>query len=371
MTYELASVYDSTNFFNQFSFFSAFNLPIFLYTSDPTHGFVQYVDANTARTSGLTRIVNNTQIYVGVDNLTTLNYPTNNAVPDSDVPASTANGRKSVRLESRQTFDWGLLIADFAHIPSSICGTWPAYWTYNYAEDPYGEVDIIEGVNNQIGDVISMHTGARCRLDDDPQNQTGTDVRTDCSLSTNYVDGCGVSGPLNSYGDLFNAQGGGVWVLWLDKDDLAVWMFPRMEVPDDIVKGTELTLNNWGKSLLHFKSHTGCRAMDQWRNQTIIFNIDFCGENASGSNWNQPASSSSSQSCADSTSFSSCEAYVAANPQAFSNSYFLINSVRVYQSRNPASINESLSNDAVGTRISPGNILLMVVGWALVVGWFS
>uniref|UniRef100_A0A093V9M9 Putative endo-1,3(4)-beta-glucanase n=1 Tax=Talaromyces marneffei PM1 TaxID=1077442 RepID=A0A093V9M9_TALMA len=186
MTYELASVYDSTNFFNQFSFFSAFNLPIFLYTSDPTHGFVQYVDANTARTSGLTRIVNNTQIYVGVDNLTTLNYPTNNAVPDSDVPASTANGRKSVRLESRQTFDWGLLIADFAHIPSSICGTWPAYWTYNYAEDPYGEVDIIEGVNNQIGDVISMHTGARCRLDDDPQNQTGTDSEPEANANNRF-----------------------------------------------------------------------------------------------------------------------------------------------------------------------------------------
>jgi hypothetical protein len=242
----------------------------FIQTSDPTHGFVQYVDANTAQTTGLAQIINNKQIYVGVDNLTTLNYPIDSSFADSDVPARIANGRKSVRLESRQTFDQGVLIADFAHIPSSICGTWPAYWTYDYAENPYGEVDIIEGVNNQIGDVISLHTSASCRLKADPQIQTGTDVRTDCSLSTNYVDGCGVSGPSNSYGDSFNLQGGGVWALWLDKDDLAVWMFPRMGIPDDIVKGKELTLNDWGKPLLHFKSHIECRVMDQWRNQTIV-----------------------------------------------------------------------------------------------------
>ena len=178
-----------------------------------------------------------------------------------------------MRLESRQTFDQGILIADFAHLPSSACGTWPAYWTYDYAEDPYGEVDIIEGDNNQIGDVISLHTGATCRLKDDPQSQSGTDIRNDCSLTTNYLDGCGVSGPSNSYGDLFNAQGGGVWAMWLDKDDLAIWMFPRMLVPDDIVRGKQLTQSHWGKPLLHLKSHPGCRVMDQWKNQTIVSDV--------------------------------------------------------------------------------------------------
>ncbi|KAF5016056.1 hypothetical protein F66182_12390, partial [Fusarium sp. NRRL 66182] len=255
MTYELTFTYNYTNFFDQFSFFTA---------SDPTHGFVQYVNANTAQALGLAQIVNNTQTYIGVDNLTTLNYP------GGDPPTDRiANGRKSIRLESRQTFDQGVLIADFAHLPSSVCGTWPAYWTYDHAEDPYGEVDIIEGANNQIGDIMSLHTSAACTLNVDPQSQTGTDVRTDCSLATNYVDGCGVSGQSNSYGDPFNAQGGGVWALWLDNDDLAVWMFPRLSIPDDIAHGKELTLKTWGKPLLHFKSQTGCRVMDQWKNQTI------------------------------------------------------------------------------------------------------
>ncbi|EED22418.1 conserved hypothetical protein [Talaromyces stipitatus ATCC 10500] len=362
MAYQLVSLYDHTNFFNQFTFFTA---------SDPTHGYVQYVDANTAQASGLAQMVNTNQIYLGVDNVTILNYPNGSIVTDSDDSASIAKaGRKSVRLESRQTFDQGLLIADFAHIPNSICGTWPAYWIYDYGEDPYGEVDIIEGVNDQVGDDISLHTSARCNLTADPQSETGTNVRTDCSLATNYIDGCGVSGPSNTYGDPFNAQGGGVWALWLDKDDLAVWMFPRTAIPDDIIKGQELTPKNWGKPLLHFKSHLGCRVSEQWKNQTIIFNIDFCGENASGSNWNESASSSAPQSCADSTKYSSCEAYVAANPRVFSNSYFLINSVKLYQSRIPLAAHENSSNGAVGARGSPGYIALwLMLAWSLVAHW--
>jgi hypothetical protein len=39
------------------------------------------------------------------------------------------NGRMSVRLESKQSYNQGLIIADIAHMPGSICGTWPAFWT--------------------------------------------------------------------------------------------------------------------------------------------------------------------------------------------------------------------------------------------------
>lgn len=233
---------------------------------DPTSGYVQYVDANTAQTSGLARVVNENQVYLGVDNSTIINRSNNNDAP---------SGRKSIRLESLYTFDRGILIADFAHVPNSECGTWPAYWTYDYSENPYGEVDILEGANDQIGDIISMHTSAQCRLVDDPKSQSGTEVRTDCSLKTNYVDGCGVSGPPNSYGDAFNAQDGGLWALRLDADDLVVWLFPRHSIPQDIANGAELTLKDWGTPLLHFKSYTGCRVSEQWKNQTVVCDLLF------------------------------------------------------------------------------------------------
>lgn len=115
-----------------------------------------------------------------------------------------------------------------------------------------------------------MHTSAPCRLNINPTGQSGTDVQTDCSLTTNYMDGCGVSGPSNSYGDSFNSQGGGVWALSLDHDTLMIWMFPRNAVPADIAKGTNLTPKSWGIPLLNFTSHIGCRVGEQWKNQTIV-----------------------------------------------------------------------------------------------------
>ena len=52
------------------------------------------------------------QVHLGVDSSNT--YATDGA------------GRPSVRLTSDQNFNHGLFIADFAHMPSSSCGVWPA-----------------------------------------------------------------------------------------------------------------------------------------------------------------------------------------------------------------------------------------------------
>lgn len=35
-------------------------------------------------------------------------------------------GRPSVRLESKRQYNHGLFIGDFAHMPPSVCGLWPA-----------------------------------------------------------------------------------------------------------------------------------------------------------------------------------------------------------------------------------------------------
>jgi hypothetical protein len=36
------------------------------------------------------------------------------------------SGRKSVRVQSKASYNRALIIADFAHVPGSSCGTWPA-----------------------------------------------------------------------------------------------------------------------------------------------------------------------------------------------------------------------------------------------------
>lgn len=81
---------------------------LFCQGADPTNGFVKYIDQTSAQSQGIIK-TNTDNVYVGVD------YT--NSAP---------NGRNSVRLESKARFQRGLIILDLAHMPGSICGTWPA-----------------------------------------------------------------------------------------------------------------------------------------------------------------------------------------------------------------------------------------------------
>ena len=71
---------------------------------------VNYVDDATARSKGL--VQQGSAVYLGVDTQT----------------VNPQGGRMSVRLESKATYDQGLIILDLAHMPGSTCGTWPAFW---------------------------------------------------------------------------------------------------------------------------------------------------------------------------------------------------------------------------------------------------
>lgn len=80
--------------------------------ADPTGGYVNYVTQSQAQSEGLYKTIGN-QVYIGVDNTTILN-------------PSSSTGRNSVRLQSNNAYTHALVIADFAHIPGSDCGAWPA-----------------------------------------------------------------------------------------------------------------------------------------------------------------------------------------------------------------------------------------------------
>ena len=80
---------------------------------DPTEGFVNYVSEATARSKGLVKVTNG-QVYLGADSTTKV--------------ATSAQGRDSIRLEAKEAFTFGLLIADIAHMPGSVCGVWPALY---------------------------------------------------------------------------------------------------------------------------------------------------------------------------------------------------------------------------------------------------
>jgi hypothetical protein len=291
--YAVEDTYNSSNFFNEFSFFD---------NPDPTEGFVSYANATLANDAGFAGYSDG-GVYIGVDH-TTLNP---------------AGGRRSVRVTSNKEYTHGLFIADIAHMPGGICGVWPAFWTFGPNWPSLGEIDIIEGINDQTTDAITLHTSAGCTMSSSGSlpssflandNCNDGDAGTGCSFGTADTQG---------YGTGFNAIGGGVYSMEWTSSAISVYFFPRGGIPTDITNGTP-NPSNWGTPTASF-SGSGCDIDSHFMNHNIVFDTTFCGQWA-GSNW-------SSGSCASLAN--TCDAYVGANPEAFAEAYWMINSVIVYQ----------------------------------------
>jgi hypothetical protein len=106
--YELKAEYNASNFFDDSSFHFYDGWDQF------TQGPALYVSKEEATSLGLARIEDG-RVRLGVDTTQVL----------TPQEPGEGYGRKSVRLEGVQTFNNGLFIADFDHLPSG-CGMWPA-----------------------------------------------------------------------------------------------------------------------------------------------------------------------------------------------------------------------------------------------------
>ncbi|CZR49639.1 uncharacterized protein FPRO_14882 [Fusarium proliferatum ET1] len=291
--YTLSDRYDSSNFFNTFDFFNE---------EDPTHGFVEYVDAATAKSQGLVAYVDNA-IYMGVD------YKTQNP----------QNGRKSVRVHSQQSFTHGLFIADITHMPGSIPGVWPAFWMFGPNWPTSGEIDIVEGVNTQSHNGIYLHTGPGCVFANQGGDESHNQQVQDCSAPG----GCGqIMTDSQSYGDGFNGIIGGVYATEWTAEYIAVWFFRRDRIPGDIRSGVPDPLS-WGPATARFNGSDSCRLDDHFKDHRIIFDITFCGDWAGSPEvW---------YSNPQTAALGDCKTYIASNPSHLREAYWLINSVDVYQ----------------------------------------
>lgn len=296
--YTLVDDFSGINFFPNFDFFT---------DEDPTHGFVKYVDEATAHDSGLIKI--NTewdgiQAYMGVDH--------------SNI---THDGRPSVRITSKKSYNHGLFIGDFEHMPGGICGTWPAFWMLGPNWPVGGEVDIIEGVHEQTNNNMVAHTNANCSI----QNWgfSGSLKTDDCDVKApdqGENDGCRITSTVpNSLGKGFNKAGGGVYAMEWTPESIKIWFFSRAEgIPLDIVS---LLPNpaSWGQPDAAFQGP--CDINDHFYDMQLIFDTTFCGDWA-GAAWEDSV-------CADRAP--TCEEFVRDNPTEFESAYWAVNSVRVYQ----------------------------------------
>ncbi|KAF2118478.1 concanavalin A-like lectin/glucanase domain-containing protein [Lophiotrema nucula] len=304
--YTLIQTYNVSNFFNEFTFYS---------DVDPTGGFVDYTTFDEALAQ---RLINNISdyIYLGVDH--------ENTVPETGV------GRPSVRLESRLTFTEGLFVLDLKHLPVG-CGTWPAFWTVGLGKWPAdGEIDIIEGVNDASGNEAALHAAGDCQVSKDV-DQTGTWKSTDCNIDHDKNQGCGSQfAEAESYGAPFNDNGGGVYAMEWTNETISIWFFVPNNVPESLLLPDSIPdTSEFGTPSASFYGPCSEDFSKNFFNHTIVIDTTFCG-GWGGSTFGK-GSGTQCVIAQGSTSEDSCKAFVANNPEAFNETYWAINSLRVWQ----------------------------------------
>lgn len=269
--------------------------------------------------------------------------------PDSQPNAST--GRFSVRIESKKTYNKGLFIFDVRHTPYG-CTTWPALWLTDPSNWPkHGEIDVLEAINaGDTGNLMTLHTDKGCTVGG-RRKMTGRPLDTSCSAYANDNAGCGVQGPKGSFGPAFNQRQGGVMAVEWRDDGIRMWQFVRDAIPQDITAKTP-TPDAWGAAAADFPN-THCDIGSRFSNNSIIANIDLCGDLVEATYKNSGCTSclplptfsfshphsaplpgtlvSSSNCLTEYTGGGTCSDFVATKPDEFVNAYWEFGAFEVYQ----------------------------------------
>ncbi|KAF1988251.1 glycoside hydrolase family 16 protein [Aulographum hederae CBS 113979] len=317
----LTNSYTGAQLFNDWDFFSA---------RDSTHGAVAYLPRDQALSSSLA--------FVPPSSPSAAIFGA-----DSKTAVAPGSGRPSVRLTTKQGWTHGLFVADIAHMPTG-CGVWPSWWMFGADWPNNGEVDIVEGVHEQRGNIASLHTSAGCTIRTGPglgeraAEYSGRVRSTNCAFDpvTNTNTGCGiedVAPGTASYGAEFNRRGGGVYVLeWTDAE-ISVWHLQcdspqsRLLMSSAAVPSTKA----FGVPLARFGAPENgardggdqCDIASKFHDMKMVFTTTFCGDWA-GDTWE-------GSGCKAKTGVETCEAFVEQNPQMFREAFWDVRGVRVFQ----------------------------------------
>ncbi|KAL8687872.1 MAG: hypothetical protein Q9218_006076 [Villophora microphyllina] len=280
MTFAAYSIQDD---YSADKFLDMFNFDTY---DDPTHGYVNYVNRETAQERGLLGAKDN--------KVTVLRADSTNV--------ASGRGRDSIRLTSKAKYNHALIVIDLAHMPGNACGIWPAFWTVGGDWPNKGEIDIIEGVNLQSINQMTMHTSQGCSL-----------AGSSCLANQ----GCPATG--GKYGDSFNKGNGGTYAMEWTSNGIYVWYFARGHEPKDIL-GKTPNPKAWGNPTARFDGGNNCNIDQHFKDHQIVFDTTFCGDWAGGV-FSQNPTCASKGSCVD---------FVKNNPHAFSEAYWKINALKVY-----------------------------------------
>lgn len=315
--YQLQESYvgpDAGDVFSKWNFFT---------DPDPTHGYVEYVDYTAALNEGLAKVTEK-GIYLGVD-----------------MTSKTGeDGRRSVRVESKEVYNGGLFVVRIEHAPSG-CGLWPALWMYgNDVTHPWptwGEYDILEYIHTASQAMTSLHTTAQCDQSGVAQGEqfmgswavTGDEnsvVSDNCDVRAPDQppnSGCSQLGPEGSIGTAFNAGGGGTYVAEWDPEakHFRTWFFGPGEEPFDLTSGTPHP-EFWAKPFSYYTMAQGVCNASHFKNMRLVIDTTFCGD------LGDPFFSAM---CPDVSKDTTCSEYVSQHPEAMHEAYWHLSGLDVFQ----------------------------------------
>ncbi|KAG8930317.1 hypothetical protein FRC02_004359 [Tulasnella sp. 418] len=235
--------------------------------------------------------------------------------------------RKGVRIHSRSSFNGGLWLADVVHMPVG-CATWPAFWTHGPGWPNAGEIDILEGVNENSFNQAALHTASGCTLPADFGATGVSATGPNCAALETGNSGCGIrSVESNTYGAGFNENGGGVYAMLWDESAVSIWFFPRGSIPKDVSSSSPQPAS-WGKPAARWPADT-CDPYQFNKDHITIFNTALCGDWA-GTSWNA-SPNGGGPSCAAKTGVATCQEYVQKNGAAFAEAYWQVKNVKIFQ----------------------------------------
>ena len=193
-------------------------------------------------------------------------------------------------------------------------------------------VDIIEGVNRNAENGMVLHTSRNCLVSD--ADMSGILTTRDCFIDANIDRGCKVvASQANTYGEGFNSIGGGTYAMEWTSEHIKIWFFPRGTAPPSLDPSSSMyngyldanpDPDTFGTPLANFQG--SCEIDAKFKNMNIVFDTTFCGDYAGA-----VYGSSGCPMDAGADPHQSCKAFVANNPFEFTEAYWLINSLRVYQ----------------------------------------
>lgn len=321
-SFSVVQDFSGSTFFDKWDFFGNYD--------NLTGGAVVWPDKADTLAQGLAFVNSAGNAVIKVDNTTTVLYP---------------NKRNSTRITTQQAFGVGsIFVADIVHMPYG-CSVWPAFWTkgINWPQD--GEIDILEGVNLDTQNQMALHTRSGCSHPAPASGaQTGTMGPTDCSQDA----GCTVIDTRNnSFGQNFDQNGGGIYAAQFDTSGIFIWFFPRNQIPQSLLSATSTSsidsLTDWGTPAASYPSSSSCDIPTYFDAQSLVIDIDLCGDFAGASNIYLPQ-------CASQGPQKLCYPDNVIGPGSqYDNAYFEFKYVRVYGNGNSTVIGGTSTTGSAAT----------------------